>query len=109
MNRILFIFAAVCSVCLVKAQGVNADCVNAINLCNSPSFTFFATSGPGNTVDFTTSDNISNPTNDPFPPNFGSLKSGELNPMAPRNNWQFRPARVRFWCQEQRQSTGRVL
>lgn len=81
MKKILLLFSALCSVNLVRAQMVNADCIQAINLCNSPSFTFFATSGPGNIVDFTTSDNISNPTSDPFPPNYGCLKSGELNPQ----------------------------
>lgn len=65
----------------IAAHAQNADCISAIPLCNTPSFTFFATSGPGSVVDFSTTSTISNPTNDPFPPNFGCLKSGELNPQ----------------------------
>jgi gliding motility-associated-like protein len=61
---------------------VNADCINAIPLCSNPSFTFYQTSGAGNVVDFNNStSSVSNPTNNPFPPNNGCLKSGELNPQ----------------------------
>lgn len=60
---------------------VNADCINAIPLCSNPNFTFFPTSGVGAVVDFSTSSLVSNPITDPFPPNAGCLKSGELNPQ----------------------------
>ncbi len=60
---------------------VNPDCVNAIPLCSNPNFTFFATSGPGNVVDFTSTSNVSNPQTNPNPPNSGCLLSGELNPQ----------------------------
>lgn len=82
MKAKVVVFFLVLQAVLLKAQtNVNADCINAIPLCSTPSFTFFATSGVGAVVDFSTTSNISNPTNDPFPPNAGCLKSGELNPQ----------------------------
>jgi gliding motility-associated-like protein len=70
----------VCCYTGLRAQ-MNDNCINAITLCSSPSFTFFANSGPGSIVDFTSGSNISNPVNNPFPPNSGCLKQGELNPQ----------------------------
>ena len=79
MKKILILFLlAIFSKGLAQ---VNDNCINAIPLCSNPSFTFFANSGPGSIVDFSTSSSVSNPTIDPFPPNFGCLKSGELNPQ----------------------------
>lgn len=66
---------------IVAAQTTNADCINAIPLCTTPNFTFFAGSGNGAVNDIPNGSNISNPTNDPFPPNFGCLKSGENVPQ----------------------------
>jgi len=60
---------------------INDNCINAIPLCSTPSFTFNANSGPGTIIDFSTTSTISNPINNPFPPNSGCLKSGELNPQ----------------------------
>lgn len=68
-----------CCCTLVQAQ--NADCINAIPLCSTPNFTFFPTSGPGTITDFSVSSTVSNPTNNPFPPNSGCLKSGEYRPQ----------------------------
>jgi gliding motility-associated-like protein len=65
----------------VNGTAQNDDCINAIPLCSTPSFTFFANSGPGNVLDFSTASSISNPVNNPFPPNNGCLKAGELNPQ----------------------------
>lgn len=59
----------------------NDDCIDAIPLCTTPNFTFNATSGPGNVVDFTTASNVSNPQTNPNPPNAGCLLSGELKPQ----------------------------
>jgi gliding motility-associated-like protein len=72
----LFIFSSIGN---AKAQ--NDDCIDAIPLCTNPNFTFYATSGPGNVIDFTTSSNISNPQTNPNPPNMGCLLSGELKPQ----------------------------
>jgi gliding motility-associated-like protein len=78
----IFFFLVIFISFSVKAQtNVNADCIDAIPLCNTPSFTFFATSGSGNVIDFNTSSSISNPTNNPFSPDNGCLKSGELKPQ----------------------------
>lgn len=60
---------------------INDNCINAIPLCSTPSFTFNANSGPGSIVDFSTTHTVSNPINNPFPPNSGCLNSGELNPQ----------------------------
>ena len=60
---------------------VNDNCINAIPLCSTPSFTFFTNSGPGSIIDFSTTSTISNPLTNPFPPNIGCLNSGELNPQ----------------------------
>jgi hypothetical protein len=80
MKKIILLLAVIFIGQKINAQ-VNADCINAIPLCSNPSFTFYPTSGPGNVVDFTNSNAVSNPTNNPFPPNLGCLKSGELNPQ----------------------------
>lgn len=69
---------------LVSLKGlsqVNDNCINLIPLCSNPSFTFFANSGSGTIVDFTSASNVSNPVNNPFPPNAGCLKQGELKPQ----------------------------
>ncbi len=80
MNKIIicliFLFVSVFS----KAQ-INDNCINAIPLCSTPSFTFNANSGPGSIVDFSTTSTISNPSVNPNPPNSGCLHSGELNPQ----------------------------
>src|SRR4051812_3021884 len=81
MKKILFALILGFASHIVSAQNVNADCINAITLCNNPSFQFYQTSGSGAVVDFTTSDSISNPTNNPFSPSWGCLKSGELKPQ----------------------------
>lgn len=82
MRKYLGALLLFCLTLGLRAQvNANADCINAIPLCNTPSFTFFATSGPGAIVDFSTSSSISNPINNPFPPDAGCLKSGELNPQ----------------------------
>lgn len=60
---------------------INDNCINAIPLCSTPSFTFNANSGSGSIIDFTTTHTLSNPITNPFPPNSGCLKSGELNPQ----------------------------
>lgn len=60
---------------------INDNCINAIPLCNTPSFTFNANSGPGSVIDFSTSSTISNPSTNPNPPNGGCLLQGELNPQ----------------------------
>ena len=60
---------------------INDNCINAIPLCSTPSFTFNANSGPGSIIDFSTTHTVSNPINNPFPPNSGCLNSGELNPQ----------------------------
>ena len=67
----------------IGQTNVNSDCVDAIPLCSTPSFTFFATSGPGNVTDLTNtaSHSLSNPQTNPNPPNAGCLLSGELNPQ----------------------------
>lgn len=76
ITSIVFLFT------LVKGFAqVNDNCINAIPLCSNPSFTFYANSGPGSIVDFSTTSTISDPINNPFPPNAGCLKSGELNPQ----------------------------
>ncbi|WP_317897389.1 gliding motility-associated C-terminal domain-containing protein [Aurantibacillus circumpalustris] len=60
---------------------INDNCINAIPLCSTPSFTFFTNSGPGSVVDFSNTSTVSNPTTNPFPPNSGCLNQGELNPQ----------------------------
>jgi len=79
LMRALFLILLVAQ--MHSQTNVNADCINFIPLCNTPSFTFFATSGPGNIIDFNTNSNISNPSTNPNPPNSGCLLSGELNPQ----------------------------
>jgi gliding motility-associated-like protein len=58
------------------------DCSNTIDACTNPSFQIDPNQGGNNIVDFTTADNISNPSTNPnaVPGNFGCLLSGELNP-----------------------------
>ena len=59
----------------------NADCINAIPLCTTPNFTFFATSGNGAVNDIPTGNNVSNPTSNPASANSGCLLSGENKPQ----------------------------
>jgi gliding motility-associated-like protein len=80
MKRILFFLFLASSFYTGLAQ-INDNCINAIPLCSTPNFTFNANSGPGSIVDFSMTSTISNPTNNPFPPNNGCLKSGELKPQ----------------------------
>lgn len=56
------------------------DCSNSFDACSLPSFSV-TPSGYGNTEEFTTSSNVSNPqTNpNPSPGNMGCLQAGELN------------------------------
>jgi gliding motility-associated-like protein len=79
MKKILFSIFILFAFISNKAQ--NDDCVDAIPLCTNPSFTFNANSGPGNTIDFSTSSTVSNPQTNPNPPNSGCLLSGELKPQ----------------------------
>lgn len=85
MNQRLHIFIFIIASCLIlqktKAQATAPDCTAAISVCTNPTFSVVP-AGAG-TVDFTTSNNISNPVNNPagiVPPGGGGcLKSGELN------------------------------
>ncbi len=79
MKKII-LFLLVVLVTNFKAQ-VNADCVNAIALCSTPSFTFFAGQGFGNTNETPTTNNISNPSINPGSSNSGCLLAGELKPQ----------------------------
>lgn len=79
MKKIITFLFIVLTAVIANAQ--NDDCIDAIPLCTNPNFTFNATSGPGNVIDFTTSSNISNPSTNPNPPNMGCLLSGELKPQ----------------------------
>lgn len=79
MKKLRLITLIIFSFFLANAQ--NDDCIDAIPLCTNPNFTFNATSGPGNVIDFTTASNISNPQTNPNPPNMGCLLSGELKPQ----------------------------
>jgi gliding motility-associated-like protein len=80
MKKIIFcLFLFICFDGAFAQQ--NNICMNAVPLCSNPSFTFNANSGPGSIIDFSVSSSISNPTNNPFPPNSGCLKAGELNPQ----------------------------
>ena len=64
----------------LKGQ-TNADCINHIPLCSTPSFTFFGGMGDGNVNDLPTGNNISNPQTNPNPPNAGCLLTGENQPQ----------------------------
>lgn len=79
MKKLIF-FLLVTIISAYKAQ-TNADCVNAIPLCSTPNFTFFATSGNGLVNDIPAGSNISNPSTNPNPPNAGCLLSGENVPQ----------------------------
>ena len=80
MKKSIF-FIVLCVSFFSGFSQINDNCINAIPLCSTPSFTFNANSGPGTIVDFTTTSTVSNPTNNPFPPNAGCLKSGEYRPQ----------------------------
>ena len=68
--------------CQIKSQNnINADCISAIPLCSTPSFTFNSTSGVGTVTDIPTGNNISNPATNPASNNSGCLLSGELKPQ----------------------------
>lgn len=81
MNLKTFILALFFLFSLIGKSQINDNCINAIPLCSTPSFTFNQNSGPGTIIDFSTTHTLSNPINNPFPPNSGCLKSGELNPQ----------------------------
>ena len=66
---------------------VNADCVNAIPLCSTPSFTFYPTTSFGNVNDIPFGNNISNPQTNPASANFGCLMSQP--PSFPENQPQW--------------------
>lgn len=83
MKKILLSIAITFSfVSSAYSQVTAKDCTAAVNVCTNNSFTV-APAG-GGFVDFTTSNNVSNPTNNPagIVPTGGSgcLKAGELNP-----------------------------
>jgi gliding motility-associated-like protein len=80
MKKCVLCLGIILSSYFLKAQ-VNADCVQAIPLCSTPSFTFYSTSGDGLVQDIPPGSNISNPTTNPNPPNAGCLLSGENNPQ----------------------------
>ncbi|PBQ34395.1 hypothetical protein CNR22_22325 [Sphingobacteriaceae bacterium] len=82
MKKILFFFALLVSFSKTFGQ-INNNCVDAIPLCSTPSFTFNAGSGPGSVVDFSTpaTYSVSNPGTNPGSANSGCLHSGELNPQ----------------------------
>lgn len=83
MKKTLLSLLAVCfSAGIINAQVTAKDCTAAVNVCTNNSFSV-SPAGAG-FVDFTTSSNVSNPTNNPAgivpPGGSGCLKSGELNP-----------------------------
>ncbi len=65
---------------LVKAQ-TNADCPNAIPLCTTPNFTFYAGSTFGTINELPLANTISNPGTNPASGNAGCLLSGENRPQ----------------------------
>ncbi len=67
----------------VSQTNINADCIDAIPLCSTPSFTFNSTSGVGTYTDLTSTSahNVSNPSSNPTGTNSGCLLSGELKPQ----------------------------
>jgi gliding motility-associated-like protein len=79
MKKII-IFLVVILAGKISAQS-NADCINNIPLCSTPSFTFFAGQGIGNVDELPNSNNISNPPANPNPPNSGCLLTGENKPQ----------------------------
>jgi gliding motility-associated-like protein len=82
MKKILIIFALFSGFnSLAQSSNVNADCIDAIALCNVPTFTFYQTSGIGTYTDIPNGNNISNPQTNPGSSNSGCLLSGELNPQ----------------------------
>ncbi|MBX3165371.1 MAG: gliding motility-associated C-terminal domain-containing protein [Bacteroidetes bacterium] len=65
-----------------KLISQNADCIDAILLCSTPSFTFFSTQGDGNISELPGTNSISNPNTNPFSPqNAGCLLAGENSPQ----------------------------
>lgn len=81
-KTLLFLSAICCFTSVVNAQVTAKDCTAAVNVCTNNSFSV-SPAGAG-FVDFTTSSNVSNPTNNPAgivpAGGAGCLKSGELNP-----------------------------
>lgn len=65
---------------LLKTQ-TNADCPNAIPLCTTPNFTFYAGSTYGTIDELPLSNTISNPGTNPASTNSGCLLSGENRPQ----------------------------
>lgn len=81
MKKLFFSLISALCIFSANAQNINADCINAIPLCSTPSFTFNATSGVGTVADICSTCNISNPTTNPYSSNGGCLLSGELKPQ----------------------------
>ena len=80
MKKIILLFVIIFISLKINSQ-TNADCINAIPLCSTPSFTFYSTAGNGAVNDIPTGNNISNPTTNPASTNSGCLLSGENVPQ----------------------------
>ena len=80
MKRIIFLFMVSLLSNKIGAQ-TNADCINAIPLCTTPNFTFFAGAGNGNVDDIPNGSNVSNPSTNPASQNSGCLLAGENVPQ----------------------------
>ncbi|PBQ30646.1 hypothetical protein CNR22_02275 [Sphingobacteriaceae bacterium] len=72
MTKILLLVFLLCSL----YKNAQNTCYTASTICNNSTFNV----GPGGGIGVSNTLSISNPVNDPFPPNAGCLKSGAVNP-----------------------------